>query len=611
MRLQRADQRASQSALAIVSPDGTAPLVSFLKSSLTGRERLKTSLRIGAACCPFLLPSEVFASTPQEAFLVSIGKSLVNQPSTGRVLVLISRRRGEEPRLTDQSVWYNNLPSPRAATVLLASDVSEALPGQSLAIDERSSSYPLGSIRDIPAGDYNIQAVFNLYTRFVRSNGRAIWAHKDNGEGQDFFLAPGNLLSTPIWVHLDPLAGYSVRLTLDHKVPPIPAQTDSKFVKHLRFTSRLASAFWGQDMNVNLTIALPAGYDEHPDRRYPVLFQQAHFGDGAVFSMLEPPLGARDGKELSAWGASTKDFVEAWRAGRVPQMIVVSMQHPTPFYDDSYFINSPNTGPWSDVFIREVIPYVDSHFRTVAKPFARVMAGMSAGGFTSAYLQIHYPRLFGGAWIFAPDPLDFRDFYTINLYTDKNAYFEPGHPGNLAVPRYEYRSTNGQPLQTMQGLVRYFDVLGTHGRSGQWIDNYDAMWGNIGPDGYPVPVWNHQTGDIDPKVVASWRAHGADLREYLEANWSSLAPHLIGKLHFAAGTADNFFLNNGEIVMQEFLAKQKPPLNATFRNGTPAGGHSFFEMGYDPFPEALLEEMVRDIASHAPSGFDTSSWEAR
>jgi len=239
------------------------------------------------------------------------------------------------------------------------------------------------------------------------------------------------------------------------------------------------------------------------------------------------------------------------------------------------------------------------------------MAGMSAGGFTSAYLQIHYPQLFGGAWIFAPDPLDFRDFYTINMYADKSAYFEPGHPWDLAPLRYEYRSTNGQPLQTMQGLVRYFDVLGTHGRSGQWIDNYDAMWGDVGPDGYPLPVWDHRTGEIDAKVVASWRAHGADLRAYLETNWSSLAPQLTEKLHFAAGEADNFFLNNGEILMQQFLAKRHPSINATFRYGVPAGGHSFVDMGYDPFPNALLEEMVTDIARHAPSEVDTSYWKGR
>jgi hypothetical protein len=181
-------------------------------------------------------------------------------------------------------------------------------------------------------------------------------------------------------------------------------------------------------------------------------------------------------------------------------------------------------------------------------------------------------------------------------------------PVSTAAPRYTYRSTKGQSLQTIQRQAQLFDVFGSHERSGEWMDNYDALYGPVGADGYPVPVWNHRTGNIDPDVVAYWRTNGFDLRAYLEANWSRLAPDLDGKLHFAVGEMDNYFLNNGVHLFQDFLRQvHEPDVSASFQYGSPMVGHSFEGVGYDPFPVALLEEMAADIAKHAPPDAD-SSW---
>jgi hypothetical protein len=532
-------------------------------------------------------------------FLVQVAPALKQTFASGRLFVFVSRNNQGEPRLFDSSSWYSNTPALNVP-VLFGTDVTDVAPGRAVTLDGKALGYPVASLRAMPEGDYAVQAVLVPYTRFARADGHVIFAHDDHGEGQDVLNSPGNLVSQPVHVHLDARSGFKVPLTLDRALPPLAAIHDTEFVKHLHFRSELASTFWGKEMQVGISVSLPKGYAEHPQRRYPVVFHQGHFGEGAVFSMLEAPRFLH-GEHLAAWEAYAGSFREDWKAGRVPQLIIVTLQHATPYYDTSYFMNSPNTGPWADVFIKEVVPFVEAHFRTIAKPYARVFAGLSSGGGISAYLQVHYPELFGGAWIFAPDPVDFHDFYTVDLYSDPSAYAAPGFTWEMAPARCEFRTTQGQCLQTMRDLTRYFDVLGSHGRSGQWLDNYDALYGPVGPDGYPVPVWNHQSGEIDAKVVAYWREHGADLREYLAANWARLAPALEDKLHFAAGDMDNFFLNNGIYLMQDFLAKQPTPaINASFKIGHPKIGHTYVGVGYDPFPTGLLEDMARHIASHAP-----------
>ena len=56
-------------------------------------------------------------------------------------------------------------------------------------------------------------------------------------------------------------------------------------------------------------------------------------------------------------------------------MLIVLTQQATPYYDDSYVVNSVNTGPWGDAIMQEAIPYVESHFRLIPKGYARVLSG--------------------------------------------------------------------------------------------------------------------------------------------------------------------------------------------------------------------------------------------
>ena len=160
-------------------------------------------------------------------------------------------------------------------------------------------------------------------------------------------------------------------------------------------------------------------------------------------------------------------------------MIAVRFQHPTPYFDDSYAVNSESNGPYGDAILKELIPYIEEHFRIIREAYARVLTGGSTGGWESIALQVYHPEFFGGTWTFYPDPVDFSNFQLMDIYRDDNAFYEPGHEW-LKPERYMMRKADGQPEVTVAQMSRLEAVLGSHGRSGQQMD---AFWSVVRPCG--------------------------------------------------------------------------------------------------------------------------------
>ena len=119
------------------------------------------------------------------------------------------------------------------------------------------------------------------------------------------------------------------------------------------------------------------------------------------------------------------------------------------------FADSVNNGPWGDAFTTELIPAVEKKYRMDARPSGRFLQGHSSGGWSTLWLQTHYPRIFGGTWSTSPDPSDFPFFSTVDLYVPHaNMYREPdGKPAPIV-------RANGQPRTTMQQLAQLENVMG-------------------------------------------------------------------------------------------------------------------------------------------------------
>jgi len=288
----------------------------------------------------------------------------------------------------------------------------------------------------------------------------------------------------------------------------------------------------------------------------------------------------------------------------MPRMIVVRFQHPTPFFDDSYAVNSANNGPYGDAILQELIPELERRFRMIGKPYARVLTGGSTGGWTSLALQVRHPEFFGGTWSFYPDPVDFRRYQLIDIYRDTSAFLVPNAaPGS--PERMMQMTPEGQPVATMRQISQMELASGTRGRSAAQIDIWNAAYGPVGADGYPRQLWDLRTGRIDRAVAHYMRDQGYDLRQYLEANWARIGPSLTGKLHILTGDMDDFYLGPAVYLLEEFLESTRAPYYAgSFRYGRPMKGH-----GWQPMTTAdLLREMAAHIARRAPPGDPPHRW---
>ena len=526
-------------------------------------------------------------------FEISFPAAVHAKPITGRVFVIISKDNGQEPRL-QAGFWGDTSP-------FFGVDVSQLRPGETVIIDPTTLGYPPKSLRDIPAGDYHVQALVNIYTEFHRADGHVIWAHMDQWEGQQFNESPGNLYSETQDVHLDPVAGYDVKLRLTKVIPAIGLPADTQWVKHIKIQSKLLTKFWGHPMYLGATVLLPQGYVAHPNSRYPVLYVQDHFNLGPPVPFADPDDSSNPQRRGYQRGV---DFYNAWTSPHFPRMIAIRFQHPTPYFDDSYAVNSANNGPYGDAIMTELIPYLEENFRIIRQAYARVLMGGSTGGWESLALQVYHPDFFGGTWTFFPDPIDFRRYQLTNIYEDENAFYEPGHQW-LPALRYMSRKPDGQPEVTTRDFSRLEAVLGSNGRSGQQLEIWEATFGPMGDDGYPKPLWDKLTGVIDHSVADYMRDHGYDLRYYTETNWPRIGPQLAGKIHLYCGDMDSYYLNLAVYLFEDFLSKtQKPFYGGSVEYGRPMKGHGWMPMSY----QELIQMMAKHITRNAPPGADTHGW---
>ncbi len=566
---------------------------------------MKLNLKViakGIACAAVFQLAAGLSAQPTRAaetkFEVTFPAGVHAGAITGRAFVVVTKSDKPEPRLVAGSGGD--------AGVLYGVDVNALAPGAAAVIDAGTFGAPVHSLRDIPAGDYYVQAIMNIYTEFRRADGHAVWLHMDQWEGQHFNRSPGNLYSEVQRVHLDAGAGYDVKLSLTKVIPPVKMPEDTAWVKHIKIQSEMLTKFWGHPMYLGATVLLPKAYDEHPNARYPVIFQHNHFNlrPPFDFSTEDFAISAELRESLNNLNRETGyEFYQAWNGEHFPRMIAVTLQHPTPYYDDSYAVNSVNNGPYGDALVKEMIPYLEAHFRMIAKPYARVLTGGSTGGWESLGVQVFYPDYFGGTWTLYPDSVDFRRYGTVNAYEDDNAFFEPRHTW-VQVPRSIMRTAEGQDEITIQQFSEMEDVLGSHGRSGEQIEIWDAAYGPVGDDGYPKPLWDKRTGKIDHSVALYMRDHGYDLSYNVKTNWATLGPKLKGKIHIYVGDMDNFYLNLAVYKFEEMTKELKnPECECEFAYGRPMKGH-----GWQSVTTAnLVKRMAEHVEKHA-GGEDVKQW---
>jgi hypothetical protein len=549
-------------------------------------------------------------NSPQ--FSISFSKQKSDKPLDGRMLLLLSTDPSEEPRMQ-----INDTPKSQMAVGI---DVNELQPGQAVVVDDKAFGYPIRSLRDVPTGDYYVQALLQKYETFHRADGKTVKLPMDQGEGRHWNIASGNLYSKPVKMSLGK-SGAPVNIVLDQEIPPIPEPADTKFVRHIKIQSDLLTKFWGRPMYLSAVVLVPWGFDEHPEAHYPLMLFHDHFVTGIDDFRTEPPdpnlkPDYSERFHISGYNRIQQEeaykFYQQWISPGFPRYLVVKVQHANPYYDDSYAVNSANLGPYGDAIENELMPALEKKFRSIGQGWARFTYGGSTGGWESLAVQMFYPDHYNGTFTACPDPIDFRAYTTIDIYERRNAYYLDGAHKQVLQPGM--RNYLGQTLISAEEMNAYELALGTHGRSGEQWDIWQAVYGPVGADGYPQPIFNKETGDIDHQVAAYWKEH-YDLRYLLQKNWATLGPKLAGKIHLYVGLSDNYFLNDAVYLMEDFLKSAKNPAadaevkygerNEHCWNGDPNLPNYLSRLHYNTM---YLPKIMERIEKTAPLGADLKSW---
>jgi hypothetical protein len=532
-------------------------------------------------------------------FEVVVPRALRAEPLTGRVFVFVSRDSAPEPRLQSGNM---------VSAPFFGTDVSELAPGTAAIVDRQAVGYPLLHLDALPSGDYYVQAMVSVYTRFPRADGHTIWAHMDEWEGQQFNTAPGTLVGAVRRVHFDRASATPVRLEVTRALPPVVVPPDDRYVKRVRIQSTILTKWWGHPIFLGAVVLLPRGYDDHPEVHYPAIWDQGHFTLSAPFGFApdEPPetdAGRQQRIERTTGRESGREFAHSWLSDSFPRMVGIRILHPSPYYDDSYAVNSANNGPYGDAIMQELIPYLEEHYRVIREPYARLLTGGSTGGWESIALQVFHPEFFGGTWTFYPDPVDFRRYEQVNIYSDTNA-FEIRRNEWIRQSRPSERRADGQPVVQLREENQLNNARGSHRRGGENFAIWEATFGPAGSDGYPAPIWDDSTGLIDHDVAKYWREH-YDIRDYLARNWTRIGPSLVDKIHVFCGDMDNYYLNLSVYLLEDYLRGTKnPAYGGSFAYGRPLKGH-----GWQPMSSAdLVRTMADHIVRHAPSGSAAPAW---
>ena len=443
----------------------------------------------------FLLSPLPFAAA--QSFSVTFPAERSAQPLDGRLLLVLSTDPSEEPRMQIDD-------SPRSQMVFGVT-MDGWRSGEPAVVDGKAAGYPIQSLKDVPPGEYIVQAVLNKYETFHRADGKTVKLHMDQGEGQHWNISPGNLYSKPQKITVQ-AGGEAIPIELTEVIPPIVPKPDTKYIRHIKIQSPSLTKFWGRPMEIGAIVLVPEGFDEHPQAHFPLMIFHDHFVDDVDDFRTTPPdpdlkPDYSERFHLAGYNRIQQQeaykFYQQWISPKFPRVLIVKIQHANPFYDDSYAVNSANVGPYGDAIENELIPAIEKQFRGIGQGWARFTYGGSTGGWEALAVQVFYPDHYNGAFAACPDPIDFHAYTNINLYDGdsvfgKNAFFVEGAHTRIAQPAM--RDYEGHTLITTKGINQYELALGDTGRSGEQFDIWQAVYGPVGDNGYPQPIFDKTTG---------------------------------------------------------------------------------------------------------------------
>jgi len=231
------------------------------------------------------------------------------------------------------------------------------------------------------------------------------------------------------WAFLASQVGFALPIVTEEP-------TDDPRYSTLTFTSdALARGTHPETDGALVAVMLPKSYPTSGNRRYPVVYTFHGYG-GEVDELIQSVTPLADEADL-------------------PEFILVGVYGGNSFYSDSVL-----RGDSARMVVDEVIPLIDSRYRTIAKAEARIAAGSSMGGFATWSLGLAHPDVFSAVWASIPGAFDkngLRDAVNVwwpSIFSDYAAVFAPDHydvaNSSAKTPRFDGTPEDNAYIQELE-----------------------------------------------------------------------------------------------------------------------------------------------------------------
>jgi len=462
------------------------------------------------------LCASLFTGTVGAALTIAVAIDPAVAQTTGpaRVVVFLIATDSKLDARTlpiDGPFWESEQP-------LYGVDVQSMNPESAISIDDRVDAYP-GKPTSLKPGQYRAQAC--LISQRQDSNWKRV---------------AGNLFSDPQDLTVDSQGNGAVRLVLNHQTQAAERQP-TKGVEWISIPSKQLSAFRGTPTQLRAGVVLPLEYD--PSRKYAAIYRVPGFG----------------GDDLDAVHAARERAESTGAARELAKQTFLIVLNPEGPNGHTLFADSANNGPCLSALTEELVPALEKKLPLIAKPEGRILLGHSSGGWSTLWLALSKPDVFGATWSISPDPVDFRKFQTVNIYDDNNFY---AADGGAAADRASFREFDrktgvSREVMTIRREARQEDVLGPNNTSGQQWDSWFAVFGPRDENGHPAALFDPATGKIDNGVAEKYRAF--DIASLVRADPGRYLPLLRKNVHLVVGDTDSFYLNEAVALLEAEVAR--------------------------------------------------------
>lgn len=159
-----------------------------------------------------------------------------------------------------------------------------------------------------------------------------------------------------------------------------------------------------------VSVYLPPSYKSELKRRYPVVYFLHGFTDN----------DAKFYGFAKHWMNLPEVVDNAFTNNEASEMIIVTPNADTR-YRGSWYSNSITTGNWEDFITQDLVSFIDGHYRTIARPGSRGLAGHSMGGYGALRIGEKYPWIFSSIYLLSPAVITESDHGLLSNVSFKQA----------------------------------------------------------------------------------------------------------------------------------------------------------------------------------------------